>query len=112
MGSALRRGRYGCLAAGIAALERLDDEAHPGTERTLHHDGVTRTDGGEHVRLEESGRLGIAAATPGRKSLPQILHERAAAKHQIHAMVENRFEHLAMQLRTARSELQHVAEAR
>ena len=56
--------------AAIAALQRLDDRTHAGAERSLDHDGVAAANGGEHLRLERGGGLGIAAPAARREAPP------------------------------------------
>ena len=64
-------------------LQRLDDGRHARAERALDHDDIAGTDRGQHLRLERGRVLCIAAAAAGGKSLPQRLHQRPAAEHEI-----------------------------
>src|SRR3954451_19738992 len=98
--------------APVATLQRLDDGRHPGAERSLDHDGVTRLDGGKHMRFELGRGLGIAALTAGGKSLPERAHQRTAAEYEVDPVREHGHGQLAMELCALRTELEHIAEDR
>ena len=65
------------VATRKLALQRLDDRSHPRAERALDHDGVARTDGGEHMRLPARPRS--PHSRPGaRREEPPTAHASAA----------------------------------
>ena len=69
--------------AGELPFQRLDDRPHFRAQRTFHHHRVAGADGGEHGRLQPRRGLGIAAPAAGGKGLPQRVHQRPTAKHQV-----------------------------
>ena len=80
------------ILARIGPLQRLDDGRHARAERALDHDGVAGADRGQHLRFERGRVLCIAAAAARGKSLPQRVHQRPAAEHQIDRIGQHRID--------------------
>src|SRR5262249_7142892 len=78
--SALDACRRRRVTTRILTLQRLDDRPHPRSERALDHDGIARTDSGDHIGLQRARALRIAAPALRGKGLPQRTHEGAAAE--------------------------------